>query len=423
MKTGASHTNIVTGQMDAIVKQRPEFYKAWQRGLLRVSRPQPKICSDNEVKLGVIAGGICGTDVGIYQSKDSLKNSMSLVKTPDVVIGHEFCGRVTEAGPKAKRRLAELVVAKAREYPEMRRFVKRRTSIQLAKDQSLLEFVGEHFIATAEMHITCGVCAQCRLGEYHVCTNTVIRGLHADGAFAESIVLPSENLLLFRNGEIPEEIVAFMDAIGNATHTIQSLSAIKGKSVAVLGAGVIGLMSVAIAKGAGAKRILVTDASHGENTHEKLETHRFRVARHLGADACFDVSIPTEKARFYKAARAENHGAGVDAVLEMSGSYYAYEDAFHVLRMGGELALLGLTSGTMPIDVAKNIIFPGITIHGVIGRRLWSTWDVMTALLKKGLAKRFMKSGFVTHQFPLHQFERGFKAIADGDALKVLLRP
>src|ERR1041385_2102317 len=411
------------GTMKAVVKQKPEVYKGWQKGLQLVEKEIPIVRKENDVQLRVVAGGICGTDVGIYNSKDSLKNNMSSLKSPNVTIGHEFCGRITACGMNAKRHIAKLVVQKAREYPDIKRYVKNRSPIQLTKDKTFIEFVGEQFIATAEMHITCGVCAQCKLGEYHVCTNTIIRGLHSDGAFAEYVVLPADNVLIFKNGEIPEEIVAFMDAIGNATHTVQSLSSIEGKTVAVLGLGVIGLMSVAIAKGAGAKRILVTDASHGENTHEKLKRNRFKMARLLGADECFDVSLPDEKDRFYKLAKQQNHGAGVDAVLEMSGSYHAYEDAFKILRMGGEIALLGLTSGTMPIDFSKNIIFPGVTIHGVIGRRVWSTWELMIRILKQGLAKRFLKSGFVTHQFPLHQFEQGFHAIENGDALKVLLRP
>jgi len=409
--------------MNALVKEKPEIYKAWPKGLHLVSKDIPKIQKPNDVRIKVLAGGICGTDVGIYQSKDSLKQSMSSLHSPNVTIGHEFCGRITDAGPKAALRLAELVIQKSRSYPEVKKFVKGRSASALAKDVSFFEFLHENFIATAEMHITCGRCAQCKLGEYHVCTNTVIRGLHGDGAFAEFVVLPSENVLIFRNGEIPEEIVAFMDAIGNATHTVQSLSSIQGKAVAILGVGVIGLMSVAIAKGAGARTILVTDASHGENTHEKLVRRRFRVAKLLGADGCFDVSMPREKQRFYKKAKQMNHGAGVDAVLEMSGSYHAYEDAFRVLRMGGEMSLLGLTSGTMQIDFARNIIFPGVTIHGVIGRRVWSTWEMMTGLLKSGLADRFVKAGFVTHQFPLEDYDKGFKAILDGDALKVLLRP
>ncbi|HTY37425.1 MAG TPA: alcohol dehydrogenase catalytic domain-containing protein [Bacteroidota bacterium] len=409
--------------MKALVKIRPQLYKAWPKGLELVDRPIPVVKREDDVQIKVLAGGICGTDVGIYNSKDSVKNNMSSLKTPNVVTGHEFCGRIVDAGSAARMRLAKLVIAKQNEYSSVRKFTRGRTPGQVAKDKGLIDFLTENFIATAEMHVTCGKCAQCKLGDYHVCTNTVIRGLHADGAFAEYVVLPAGNVLIFKNGEIPEEIVAFMDAIGNATHTVQSLSTIKGKSVAVLGIGVIGLMSVAIARAAGAKTILVTDASHGENTHEKLEKRRFKMARALGADECFDVSIPQEKDGFYKTARKENHGAGVDAVLEMSGSYHAYADAFSVLRMGGEFALLGLTSGTMPVDFSKNVIFPGITIHGVIGRRVWSTWDMMTAILKKGLAKRFLRAGFVTHQFPLEQFEKGFHAIEAGDALKVLLRP
>ncbi len=409
--------------MQAVVKQRPELYKAWRHGLELVEKEIPLVEKSNDVQLKVVAAGICGTDVGIFNSKDSLKHNMSSLKKENVTIGHEFCGRITDAGSKAKAHLAGLLIKKAHEYPVVEKFTKHRTAAQIAKDKSLLDFLGEQFISTAEMHITCGVCAQCKLGEYHVCTNTIIRGLHDDGAFAEYVVLPAENILIFRNGEIPEEIVAFMDAIGNATHTVQSLSSIEGKVVSVLGIGVIGLMAVAIAKGAGAKRILVTDASHGVNTHEKLVKKRFKIARSLGADYCFDVSLPDEQKEFYKVAGKQNHGAGVDAVLEMSGSYHAYEDAFKVLRKGGEISLLGLTSGTMPIDFARNIIFPGVTLHGVIGRRVWSTWDMMTALLKKGLAQRFLQAGFVTHEFPLAQFEEGFRAIADGDALKVLLRP
>ncbi len=409
--------------MKAVVKPKPQMYKAWPKGLQLVEKEIPVVKKPNDVQFKVIAGGICGTDVGIYNSKDSLKNNMSGLKTPNVTIGHEFCGKITDAGKEGKLRLANLLIQKSKQYRDIQKFIHNRSAAQLANDKSLITYINQNFIATAEMHITCGICAQCKLGEYHVCTNTVIRGLHGDGAFAEYVVLPSENVIIFKNGEIPEEIVAFMDAIGNATHTVQSLSSIKGKVVAVLGLGVIGLMSVAIAKGAGAKKIIVTDASHGVFTHDKLVKKRFGMAKLLGADECYDVSVIKEKNKFYKSAKAENHGAGVDAVLEMSGSYYAYEDAFHVLRMGGEMALLGLTNGTMSVDFAKHIIFPGVTIHGVIGRRVWSTWDMMTDILKNGLAKRFVDAGFVTHQVPLADFDNGFEAIASGDALKVLLRP
>jgi threonine 3-dehydrogenase len=409
--------------MKALVKSKPPGTGIWPEGLAYTERPEPVPAGPADVLVKVIAGGICGTDVGIYHSKDSLRASMARIPEEGVVTGHEFCGSFAAAGRAALGVLARKAVAGYASDRKLGKHLRRKTPSALARDPGFPALLRDEFTLTAEMHVTCGACAQCRIGAYHVCTNTVIRGLHADGAFAPSVVLPAENIVLIKRGEIPEEIVAFMDAIGNATHTVQSLSSVKGKSVAVLGAGVIGLMSVAIARGAGAKTILVTDASHGRNTHEKLVKKRFRVARALGADECFDVSLTAGKEQFARAAKAQNHGAGVDAVLEMSGSYHAYEDAFNVLRMGGELSLLGLTSGSMSLDFSKNVIFPGRTIHGIIGRRVWSTWEMMTDLLRNGLARRFQEAGFVTHQYPLADYRKGFQAIDDGDALKVLLRP
>jgi len=409
--------------MIALIKNKPPASGTWREGLSLVDRVMPRLRSHSDVLVRVTAGGICGTDVGIYHSKDSLRTIMAGIGRDGVVIGHEFCGEIEEAGSRSTLVIARKILSGHAADPAVKKFVGRRTAGELVKKTGFIEFVRENFIVTAEMHVTCGTCAQCRIGEYHVCTNTLIRGLHADGAFASHVVLPAENIVLFRRGEIPPEIVAFMDAIGNATHTVQSLSDIKGKSVVVLGAGVIGLMSVAIAKGAGAKTIFVTDASHGKNTHSKLVGKRFRVASALGADECFDVSLSSGKKDFYAAALSRNHGAGVDAVLEMSGNDGAYADAFHVVRRGGEISLLGLTAGALPVDFSRDVIFPGVTIHGIIGRRVWSTWDMMTGLLKNGLARRFQRAGFVTHTFPLAEYEKGFRAIADGDALKVLLRP
>jgi len=409
--------------MKALVKSKPPASGAWREGLTLAERPVPALRSAADVLVRVNAAGICGTDVGIYHSKDSLRTSMAGIPREGVVIGHEFCGEIAGAGKRAALILARKIASSHGADPAVRKFAGGKTPGEVARKKGFADFLREHFIVTAEMHVTCGTCAQCRLGEFHVCTNTLIRGLHADGAFASHVALPAENIVLFRRGEIPGEIAAFMDAIGNATHTVQSLSGIRGKSVAVLGAGVIGLMSVAIAKGAGARTIFVTDASHGKNTHAKLVGKRFSVARALGADECFDVSLPSGKKDFYRAALSRNHGAGVDAVLEMSGNYHAYADAFHVVRMGGEISLLGLTAGTMPVDFSRDVIFPGVTVHGVIGRRVWSTWEMMTRLLKGGLARRFQKAGFVTHRFPLADYEKGFRAIAEGDALKVLLLP
>jgi len=286
----------------------------------------------------------------------------------------------------------------------------------------MLSFLEERFNSTAEMHIACGVCWQCRHGEKNVCRNTIIKGIQQDGGFAEFLVVPAENVVLFENDEIPVEVIAFMDAIGNATHTVQSVS-VKGKTVAVLGCGVQGLMAIAVAKYSGASKIFATDASHGEFSHEKLVTKRFRLAKLYGANHTFDVNIDREKEGFYRTVMEQTGNTGVDVVFEMSGNYRAYEDAFKIVRMGGTISLLGLPGGQMVVDFSKDIIFRGITIHGIIGRRVFETWDLMTEILKRGLAKKFIETGFVSHDLPLEEFEKGFSAIMNGDALKVILRP
>lgn len=408
--------------MRAIVKRKPIVGKEWLQGFHLIEKPIPVVDSPNDVIIKVFAGAICGTDVGIYNAKESLRVEMSRALTDPVTVGHEFSGRIVDAGAKARRHIARLLAAKAKVNPDVKRLLRGETEAAFAKSKKFLSVVNKHFHASAEMHVTCGTCYQCSLGEKHVCRNTVIKGVHDDGAFAEFVKVPADNLVLFHEKEIPLEIIAFMDAIGNATHTVMSVD-VKGRNVVVLGCGVQGLMATAVASYAGAKRIFVTDASHGEFSHDKLEERRFRMARMYGATDCFDMATPQERERFHSVVMKETNQSGVDAVFEMSGSYKAYEDAFKAIRMGGTFSLLGLPAGTMPVDFAKDVIFKGITIKGIIGRRVFETWIQMEKILKAGLAAKFLKTGFITHQFPLEQYESAFDVIRRGDAFKVLLKP
>ncbi len=408
--------------MKAVVKEKPYPGKEWQRGFKLVRMEIPKITSSEEVKIKVLATAICGTDVGIYNAKDSLKDSMMILQTPEVIVGHEFAGILMEAGSLAKKHILNLLKKYYGQNPIVKKFFGKKNQKQLIRDPDFIKFLEKYFFVTAEMHITCGKCVQCKAGDYHVCQNTVIKGIHADGSYAEYLIVPVQNIRLFLKTEIPLEVIAFMDAIGNATHTVQSVD-VKGKSIAILGCGVQGLMATAVAKYMGAKTIFVTDASHGEFTHQKLDKTRFRLARLYGAKYCYDVSIDREREMFYKKVLEETKNAGVDAVLEMSGNYKAYEDAFRVVRMGGIISLLGIPGGQMVTDFAKHIIFPGITVKGIIGRRVWDTWDLMSKILRNGLAKKFIQSGFITHDLTLENFDQGISAIMKGDALKVILRP
>ena len=408
--------------MKAIVKPKPKEGQEWPVGLQIIDKPEPTVENSNDVIIQVKAGAICGTDVGIYYSKDSLRVQMSRALTDPVTVGHEFSGRIVDAGKQAKTHLARLMFQKAKSNADLAKLLKRKTARSLAAEGAFLKFAEKQFLSTAEMHVTCGICYQCLQGEFHVCRNTIIKGVHDDGAWASFVKVPAENVRLFFQREIPYEIISFMDALGNATHTVMA-APVLNKSVVVLGCGVQGLMAVAVAKWAGAQRIYVTDASHEDFSHEKLVSRRFALAKKYGADHCFDMTIGDDRAAFVDTIMSETDNTGVDVALEMSGSYRAYEDAARVLRMGGTFSLLGIPSGTMQVDFAKNIIFSGITVHGIIGRRVFQTWDQMEVLLKAGLAKQLMKTGFVTHQLPLDRFEEGFQAIRNGDAYKVLFKP
>ena len=408
--------------MRAIVKSRPVEGQPWPTGLRLEKKAEPLVTRDHDVIIAVHAGAICGTDVGIYNSKQSLRHEMEHAVTTPVTIGHEFSGRIVDAGTGARKHLAKLAFQKAKSNSTLSSMLAGKTASSLARDPGFLEFVEQKFHATAEMHVTCGLCYQCRRGEKHVCRNTIIKGVHDDGAWAEFVKVPAENIRLFFGEEISPDIISFMDALGNATHTVLS-TRVKGSSVAVLGCGVQGLMAIAVARHAGARKIFVTDASSEHIPHQQLTEHRFALAKQYGADACFDMAVPEGKEAFLETVLKETDGTGVDAVYEMSGSYHAYADALRAVRMGGEIALLGIPSGEMSVDFANDIIFHGITVRGIIGRRVFQTWDQMEDLLRNGLAETFTSTGFVSHVFPLEQYDEAFATIRRGEAYKVLLKP
>ena len=245
---------------------------------------------------------------------------MSRAIKAQIIIGHEFCGIPVEAGSHARVRLARILGHTGGHDALVSDFIRGRDVTQVANDPKLMEFVQEHFYCSAEMHITCGWCHQCRLGQRHVCQNTIIKGVHDDGAFAEYLVVPAWNLLLFRRNELPTEIIAFMDALGNAVHTVQSID-IAGKSVAILGCGVQGLMATAVARHSGASHIYVTDFTPPSSSWgpEHTEQTLFSMARRFGADHCFDLSLPESRERLLWSVKEETDGTGVDTVLENVG--------------------------------------------------------------------------------------------------------
>lgn len=365
--------------------------------------PEPEP-SPSEVKVRVIAAGICGTDYGIYYSpsRRGIQDEMlrhvgnDPARYSPLVIGHEFCGEVVEVGGGVSKDLVR---------------------------------PGDY--VTSEMHIACGYCLQCMTGQKHVCQNVRVKGVHQPGTFADFVVVPAENLInLERFGGkamIPPRFGAFLDALGNAVHTVME-GQVSGRTVAILGCGTQGMMATAVARALGATRIYITDfSSPGGHDTDHLR-RRFEVAREMGADFCYDTNeanSPGQKSELYKRVLDE-HGGGVDVVLEMSGSASAYDDAGQLVRNGGQILLLGIPSRPLPqFDVGNHIVWKGVTMRGIFGRRMFETWYTMLDLLaadKSGLRAKLEK---IVSPRPilLKNFEDGFELMRSQEAVKVLLTP
>lgn len=401
--------------MLALIKRKPINTPAWYQGLDLIERPEPQVSPERPVKIKIISAGICGTDVGVYLGKDSLAKSLANLKQDVVTLGHEFCGEIADIHESGREAVAELLLRYPGQSEVFKKFTANRHVQAVAADSQLIEFLGENFYVTAEMHFTCGQCLQCRIGEEHVCKRTIGKGLHEDGAYAGYMVVPANRLVLIEKGEIPLQIISFMDAIGNGVHMAQSADLV-GKTILITGAGVQGLSSCAIARQMGANKIFVTDVQAGG-------IDKLAIAKAMGADAVFNVGNQAGLDALRFAVKNETDDTGVDVVFEMSGSYAAYTAALANIRLGGVFLLLGLPAGKFELDFTNDVIFKGLRIQGIYGRRVFDTWNLMRYLLAKGLADKITHSGIITHELPLAEYEKGFQALINGQAIKVLLKP
>lgn len=329
-------------------------------GLVLAEVPEP-VPGPRDVVIGVRYAGICGTDRHI-RDWDAWAASRIV---PPRTIGHELVGTVVAVGSAVER------VA-----------------------------VGQR--VTAEGHIGCGRCEPCRSGNGHICDAVDIIGVDRDGTFAERIVVPEENVWAL-DPAIPDTIAAIMDPLGNAMHTVMA-AGVSGRSVLVTGAGVIGLMAIAIARAAGAGTILATD----------IDPRRLARAEAMGADCTWRADDPG----WPDAARARTAGEGPQVLLEMSGSPSAIRTGLRVLRNGGRAALLGLPSRPVELDLPNEVIFKGATVLGINGRLMYATWYQVEAFLVSG---RLDVASLVTDIVPLADHADAFRRLETGDAVKVLL--
>ncbi|HMK22982.1 MAG TPA: L-threonine 3-dehydrogenase [Terriglobales bacterium] len=333
-------------------------------GLTWTTWPEPTP-GPNDVVVKIAATSLCGTDAHIYRWDDWARSRIQ----PPRIIGHELCGEVVETGP----------------------------------DVTLVQ-KGDY--VAAESHITCGQCFQCRTGQAHVCKNYRILGIDRDGSFAEYVCLP-QSVLWKTSHEIPPEFACLQEPLGNAVDAALA-EGVTGRTVLITGCGPTGLFAAAVARASGAATIIASDVSG----------YRLDLAKQVGADHVLNASSETPES-MAAAIRTITGGEGVDASLEMSGAPAGLHQAFSAVKNGGRVTLFGIPTGPMTCDVANEIIFKGIRVYGITGRRLFSTWYRLAGLFKAGLNIK----PIVTHTFPMADYAKGFDLIQTGRCGKVVLFP
>ena len=338
--------------MRALVKTGPG------PGLELTDVPEPSMGID-DVRIAVRKTGICGTDLHIADWDAWAQRTIH----PPLVVGHEFVGEVLEVGSNVRD-------------------------------------IAPGDVVSGEGHVICGRCRHCRAGRWHLCANTTGLGVQRDGAFADQVVLPVTNVWHHWPG-IDDDVRAIFDPFGNAVHTALAFPVL-GEDVLVVGAGPIGCMAIAVARFAGARYIVASEPN----------PFRRELALRMGATLAVD---PAE--RTLGDVQAELHMVeGFDVVMEMSGNPGALRDAVANMAHGAGMAILGIPSGDIPIDVSR-VVFDQLTLRGIYGREMYETWYQMSVFLKSGLDI----SPVITHRFPVAEHEAAFAAARSGDSGKVVM--
>jgi threonine 3-dehydrogenase len=338
--------------MRALVKAKAK------RGIWLEDIEKPEI-GHNDVLIKVHRTAICGTDMHIYQWDEWASKTIPVPMT----VGHEFSGKVVDCGAEVKG-----------------------------------FSIGDR--VSAEGHVTCGVCRNCRAGRRHLCMNTIGVGVNRAGAFADYIAVPAFNVFKLPDA-ITDDMASILDPLGNATHTALSFDLV-GEDVLITGAGPIGIMAVAIARYAGARHVVITD----------VNDYRLGLARDMGASIALNVSNGSLDQTMQDLGMEE----GFDVGMEMSGNPSAFNEMLRTMHHGGKVALLGILPDGTAIDWTQ-VIFKGLEIKGIYGREMFETWYKMSSMLQSGLNMEPV----ITHRFPLADYQDAFELMESGQSGKIIL--
>lgn len=313
----------------------------------------------NDVLIKIRKTAVCGTDIHIYNWDEWARKTIPVPMTT----GHEFVGEIVAIGTGV-------------------------TGLTIGQRVS------------GDTHTTCGLCRNCHGGLRYLCPNTVNLGVNYTGCFAEFFCFPAANVFPLPDA-ITDEVASILDPLGNAVHTALAFDLV-GEDVLITGAGPVGIMAVAVAKHAGARHIVITD----------VNDYRLALAQKMGATRAVNVQQTSLTDVIADLGMLE----GFDVGLEMSGNSLAFNEMLVKMRHGGNVAILGIPPAAAPIDW-NQVIFKGLTLKGIYGRKIFETWYKMTSMLQSGLDI----SPIITHHFAVDDYQQAFDIMRSGQSGKVIL--
>lgn len=356
----------------------------WDRstGLVKEQVPVPVLSAPDEVLIRVKYAGFCGSDRGIWWRKafgDMILGSLAEEQKSRRIVGHELLGEIVEVGHLAASQWGY------------------RT--------------GD--VVSTESHIICDVCYQCKAGDVHVCAKDKIIGISMDGCFAEYLKLPAKSLWKTDLEKIRPEVAAVQEPFGNAVHACQATD-LRGKSVAIVGCGTIGLFAILIARGMGARQVIGIET----------DPHHADLARQLGCDVVLTPGMPPADRQhasdpaLRQQIRDLTGGVGVDVAMEMAGFNSSLNNAIKMTRRGGHVVLFGVKNGDGIIEDLHRVVMDGLQLHGIVGRQIFGTWEITKRLLEdrsNGIQDAVFKTilnGGVGTQVDIREWEKSaFEAV------------
>lgn len=323
-----------------------------------VDIPKPEIAAPDDVLVKIEVTSICGTDVRILS--DTVVRQGKLGMT----LGHEAVGVIEELGSGVSKEFQ----------------------------------VGDRVIL--DPFIACGECYFCKHGQPHICANLMVRGCRGDdGFFSEYVVAKSKNLIRVKK-ETPPELAVFGEPLYCVLGAFKKLNFQPGESVAILGAGPIGLYFTQIFHAYGASQIIVSEQS----------PIRMEYAKKSGA-TCVAAPEKVEEEILRRTG-----GVGVDACVDAVG--FLLPEAVNYTRPGGKIVAFGKRPGAVQTVCEADIVNKGLTIYGNTQGDF--TFRSAADLIESG---RLDLEMLITHKFPIEEFDRGIDVMRRGEGMEVLIYP